>query len=241
MQRDSSFPLLLLCFFLSGLAGLVYETRLDPRIRVRVRYLQPRRRDGAGRLHGGTGRRGGRGRPLRAPRAPPGPRLRAPRARDRSGGARGAAGDPCGARALRRSLRRPGRSAGGGRACPPLSSTWDLLLPDPDGSHRHDGCDASPPRSTRRAPRGGDRGSDRSALRHQHGRRGGGDPSRRLRAAARPRAAPDDLDRGARERDRLPGSLEHWRAPLESPPWLWRSKAQPAQARCGEQCRGSSR
>jgi spermidine synthase len=26
MQRDSSFPLLLLCFFLSGLAGLVYET-----------------------------------------------------------------------------------------------------------------------------------------------------------------------------------------------------------------------
>ena len=26
MQRDATFPLLLLCFFLSGLAGLVYET-----------------------------------------------------------------------------------------------------------------------------------------------------------------------------------------------------------------------
>jgi hypothetical protein len=26
MPRDSSFPLLLVCFFLSGFAGLVYET-----------------------------------------------------------------------------------------------------------------------------------------------------------------------------------------------------------------------
>ena len=160
------------CFFLSGLAALLYQTAWLQAVFAGVRHQRARRRHGAGRLHGRAGAGLGGGRALRRARHPTGAGLRPARGRDRPVGAGGAAAAAGGPGALRVDTGRAAGAAGRGRHRPAG------LLPaggvrGAGRSHELHGRHAAAADPLRRAHRRRSGAEGGAAVCHQH-RRGGG-------------------------------------------------------------------
>ena len=175
--------------------------RLDPPVRLRVRHLGARGRDGPRGVHGRARARLVARVPLRGARDAARPRLRDPRGRHRARGDRRAVCDRRIAGALRRGPRRPARSAAvgrhrAGRVLP------GVVVRDRARADRADGRDAPAARPPRRPLREPDRLADRRLYAINTAGAVAGTLAAAFWLLPGPRSPRDDRRRGGAERRR---------------------------------------